>query len=428
MNVRRLTSGLATMMSRLGGAAAPTQPVPSEDAGGAIIRPERFNPPASEAKAEAPKPKKKKRRNTLARTSALLLIGVPSVLGALYFLIFASNQYSANFQLAVRSNDRPGMIDQVSPMVAGLSSSPVASDSHIVVEYLRSRQLVEDISKTVNLRAIYARQDADIIARLSGTASIEELVDYWRKRIDVKFENQSGIITASVRAFRPEDALAISTQALKLIESLVNELSRKAREESVAAAEDDVKRMEIRMASALAMMKKFRDRTGIINAQKGAEAGAAIMGKAQEELVRLRTQLAILAKNMNPTSPPIVNLKQRIAALEDQIAQTRDDVSRNAGESRTPELTSQLLSEYETLELEKQFSEKSYAAALSSLERARSEASRTQRYLTVFVQPHLPEEETHPKRALMTMTVLLFSFLGWGVFLLVYLTIKEHIS
>lgn len=420
MSPTSLRNGISAALSRLRKSEPAADP---QHSGAAVIRPERFNAPA-----EAPPPRRVvKPKYSFARASAFVMILIPTLLGALYFGLIASHQYSANFQLAVRSNDRP-MFEQMAPAMAGLNSSPVASDSYILVEYLRSRQLIEDISKTVDLRGIYSHSDHDFISRLSSSASIEDIVYYWRRRIDVRFDHQSGIVTASIRAFRPEDALTIAQTALRLSELLVNQLSKKAREEAVAAAEDDVRRMEVRLATSIAMLKKFRDRTGVIDPAKGAGAGLQVLGKLQEELVRLRTQLSILSKNMNPNAPPIVNLKQRIAATEEQVNNARAEVGRNAADAQTPELTSQLLSEFESLELERQFAEKAYTATLTSLERARSDSIRTQRYLSVFVEPHMPQEPSHPKRLLMILTIFGFAFIGWAVFLLVYLTIKEHIT
>ncbi len=422
MSPATLRNGLTAALNRLRGGDAPQQRAAAP--GASVIRPERFQG----AGEPAPQPRKiAKPKYSFARMSAIVMILIPTLLGALYYGLIASDQYSANFQLAVRSNDRP-LMEAMAPAMAGLNSSPVASDSYILVEYLRSRQLVEDIAKTVDLRGMYSRSDHDFVSRLSSNASIEDLVDYWKKKIDVRFESQSGIVTASIRGFRPDDALIISQSALKLSEGLVNQLSKKAREEAVSAAEDDVRRMEIRLATSIAMLKKFRDRTGVIDPAKGAGAGLQVLGKLQEELVRLRTQLSILSKNMQPTAPPIINLKQRIAATEEQVTNARSEVGRNAADAQTPELTSQLLSEFESLELERQFAEKAYTATLTSLERARSDAIRNQRYLSVFVEPHMPQESSHPKRIIMILTVLGFAFLAWAVFLLVYLTVKEHIT
>lgn len=392
-----------------------------------VIRPSRFHPEPAEAgpvpkPAAAPRKKLTKARYT--KISALLLIALPTFLATLYYGFVATSQYASTFQFAVRSNERSPP-DQLG-MLAQLGSSPLHSESYIVVAYLKSQQFIEDISKRVEFRKIYSRPIIDWFSRLNPKAPREDLERYWEKHISVHFNAQSGIVTAEVRAFTPEDAQTVAKYALNLSSELVNKLSVLARDERVSTAEGDVKRMEIRVATAMAMIKKFRDRTGVIDPAKSAGAGLQIFGKFQEELARLKTQLAILTRTMQPTSLPVVNLKQRIKAMEDQIRKTRAQVGAD-GTSQLPELSSQLLGEYEGLELEKRFSEKAYVAAMQALEVARSEASRNQRYLSVFVQPHMPEYPNYPKRLLMIFAVLVFSAIGWGVVSLIYLTVKDHI-
>lgn len=415
-----LSRPISGMFGRMFGRRDPIKRPESEPSRAAIIRPERFQP--------APVPSKKK-RSSFVRTSALALVALPSAIGSLYFGLIASDQYSSAFQLAIRSNDRPAIPDVgISLGTLGGGTTQVGSDSYIMVEYLRSRQFVEDVGKKVDLRAIYNRDGVDFFSRLGFEAPSEDVVDYWKKRIDVHFDPQSSIVAASVRAFDRQDALDVARAALELSEVLVNDLSRKARDEALAFAEGDVRRAEIRMATAIGTLKKFRDRTGVIDPAKGAEASLQVMGKLNEELVRLRAQLSILVKNMAPNAPPIVNLEQRIAAIEEQMRQTRSDVGKSGADTRTPELSSQLIGEFEQLELERQFSEKAYTLALTSLEHARSDAVRTQRYLSVFVQPQLPEDPSHPRRLMMILTIALFSFIAWAVFLLAYLTVKEHVT
>lgn len=418
-----LKKALGSLRGRMGRTKPePEQPDTPESESETVIRPTRFH---TGQPAGGAAPARKVTKAEFARTSALLLIALPTLLAIIYFGFIASQQYASHFQFAVRSNERSAS-EQLG-LLSQLSSTPLNSDSYIVVEYLKSRQFIEDITKKINFKEIYTTGKADWLSRMSGAAPVEDIVDYWQKRIDVHYDAQTGIVTAEVRAFTPEESKKVAQAALELSARLINQLSRKAREERLALAEADVKRMEIRVATAMATIKKFRDRTGIIDPAKSAVAGAEILGKFQEELARLKTQLAILTRTMDPSALPVVNLKQRIKAMEDQIASTRAQVGASGKKSALPELSSQLLGEYESLALEKGFAEKAYLAAMQALEVARAEAMRNQRYLSVFVRPHLPEHPTHPKRLLMIFAVFAFSFLGWAILSLTYLTIKDHI-
>ena len=94
---------------------------------------------------------------------------------------------------------------------------------------------------------------------------------------------------------------------------------------------------------------------------------------------------------MQPQSARVKSLRTRVSALSHQVENERH---RLANESDT-DLT-RLLYGYEPLILEQKLAEQLYASALTSLEIARTEAQRKQRYLIPFVAPELPDEALEP--------------------------------
>ena len=65
-----------------------------------------------------------------------------------------------------------------------------------------------------------------------------------------------------------------------------------------------------------------------------------------------------------------------------------------------------------------------YSSAMTSLESARMEASRNQRYLAVYTHPSVPEYPLYPKRLLYS----LFAFIGlttfWALGSLIFVVYK----
>jgi capsular polysaccharide transport system permease protein len=62
------------------------------------------------------------------------------------------------------------------------------------------------------------------------------------------------------------------------------------------------------------------------------------------------------------------------------------------------------------------------------LEQARLEADRKQRYLTVTVKPNLPDEAIKQEKLTGILTVLLLSFLFWGIGSLSVAAIRDHVG
>jgi capsular polysaccharide transport system permease protein len=76
--------------------------------------------------------------------------------------------------------------------------------------------------------------------------------------------------------------------------------------------------------------------------------------------------------------------------------------------------------------VEREFAEKHYVSALSSLEMARIRAEGKSRYLVAFAPPTLPEESLWPRRFLSTGVAFAATALIFGIASLVIAAIREH--
>jgi capsular polysaccharide transport system permease protein len=126
---------------------------------------------------------------------------------------------------------------------------------------------------------------------------------------------------------------------------------------------------------------------------------------------------------MRGTSPQVITLETRVAALERQVLHERDRLAN----THDTDLTS-LIDRYQPLLLEQELAKQRYASALTSLEVARAEAQRQQSYLIAFVAPQLPSEATEPERAWMTATIFAFAFLIYAVGGLIWSAVKDHMG
>ncbi|HJL47558.1 MAG TPA: hypothetical protein RMG45_17020, partial [Polyangiaceae bacterium LLY-WYZ-15_(1-7)] len=75
---------------------------------------------------------------------------------------------------------------------------------------------------------------------------------------------------------------------------------------------------------------------------------------------------------------------------------------------------------------EKEFAERAYASAVTSLEMARVEAARQHRYLATISGPSRSDEPSHPNVLWSILTVLVLSFAGLGIGTLLVASVREH--
>ena len=196
--------------------------------------------PASGGKAKL---RPKQVRRNWRRISAIVMIGVPTLLAALYYAFIAAPQYSVEVRFAVRGGTHAsapsGGSDLISSLAGFSSGGSTMSDAYIVMDFVKSREIIEKMSPLVDIRSVYGNPAADLVMRLKSSAKIEDVVDYWRWMIDVNLDTISQIITVKVRAFSREDAVRVSEGVLTFSEELINNLSERARLDTVKFAEQE---------------------------------------------------------------------------------------------------------------------------------------------------------------------------------------------
>ncbi len=363
--------------------------------------------------------------------SYVLFVLLPTLMVSLYYALVSADQYMVETRFAVRNASMSTGSSVLSSLGLGLGGTSV-SDTYIVLEYIHSREIIDRINKELNLRKIFRRVPEDYYASLPAEASREDMREYWEWMVEVYLDHTSQILTVRTFAFTPEDARDLATAILRESERKINELSEKARRDAVAYAEEEVRKAEERVRRIRQRFLQFRNKTQQIDPAKQAQVQVMLIGKLEEQLSELRTRLSEARSYLSETAPSVVFLKNRIRAVEKQIAEERRKLGDKKNLSRPGKVTgngtlSRTLSEYEELLVEREFAEKFYLSALRGLEEARLLANRQQRYLATFESPYLPDEALYPKRIRNTVFVFMALSLFWGLGMLMMQSIRDRL-
>jgi capsular polysaccharide transport system permease protein len=368
-----------------------------------------------------------RRHVSLTLLSFLIVVALPTALAGLYCLLIAADQYVAEFRFGLRASE-PVRADAGVLLSAGAPPAPpyqAALDSYALAQYIGSRAIVDDLGRTLDLRRIFASPAADWPARLHLPVTAEKLVFYWRRQVDAFFDPTNGTIVVRARAFTAAEALTLAQGILASAERLVNALSAPARRDALSNAKSEVTAAERRLGAALARLRQYRDREGLIDPHKAADANAALADRLRDELVRVGTTLSTLKQFMNDGAPALKVLEARIESLKAQQAAVQSEATATA-KTRDHAL-SRLMGSYEELESERRFAETAYQHALEALDRARIVADRQQVYVADFVPPSLPEEALYPRRWRSLGMVFLGAFVVWAIGNLTVRSVRDHL-
>jgi len=366
----------------------------------------------------------RRRRSCLGWFSFIIIVLIPVIAAGYYYFLVAADQYVSEFRFALRSAE-PERHDPALFLQESIAPSAIGVDSYVVVQYLASRAIIDDLSATLDLRQMFSRSEADWPARLDLPVSIEELVRYWKRQVDAFFDATNGTIVVRARAFTPQDALSLAEGILASSERLVNGLSTRARHDALRNAEDEVGRAEKRLKLALTRLREFRDKEGIIDPRKTADATVALAGRVRDELVRADTELSTLKHYMRDDAPSVKMLEARVQSLQAQRRAVESEVTDT--EKTRSEALSRVMGSYEQLESERTFAENTYQHALQALDRSRINADRQQVYLATFVRPTLAEEALYPRRLQALGVVFLIAIVIWAIGGVAVQSIRDHL-
>ncbi|MCI4661845.1 MAG: hypothetical protein MRY63_08515 [Neomegalonema sp.] len=357
----------------------------------------------------------RRRRNFYGWISFALLVILPTLAGFWYYETRAANQYETTFQFAVRSNSEMVAADSLMGMLGG-GSGLTGSDSYIVVEYLKSSEMVRSLEKRVGLTEIFAKPTNDPLHALATPVPIEDLLEYWLWMSDAEYDVSKGVVEVSVWAFAPEDSLTIAQETLVLADELVNELSRIAREEALQFADRQVATAADDLRRSRQAIQDFRNAEKVFDPIADAQRIDQQITALENEKIQLTTELETRVATGGEGGAAVQQIRERIAAVERQLVVVEDSI-----DDEVPE-QSRI---YEGLQAEYQIALQTYASALSARQQAEAVATQRQVYLSVYNPPRLAEASIYPDRPYVIFMLCLTCMGIWGIVYVVMLNIRD---
>jgi len=370
--------------------------------------------------APTPPPQPERRLRRFLRHPFTWFVLVPTLLVVAYFYGIASPQYVSEARFVVRSRaDAPQLsLGSVISAATGGGGGATA-EANSVRDFLLSHDAVMRAQAQVDLIAIWSRDDADFYARLRHDDP-ERLTKFYNAMVSASFDTSTSVTTLRVRSFRPEDSKAIAVTLLSLSEALVNSLSERAREDALRIARAELLVAEERVAESRSALTRFREQQQDLDSAGTATAAATTISAMESALTAANAELRERMAFMRPDNPALQVTRNRIEALERQIAVER--ARRTQGEGTL----AQQLGSFERLMLEREFADRQLASATASLEAARVEAQRQQVYIARVVEPNLAVYPLYPRKLISVGSVFLGLSVAFGIGWLLVAGMREH--
>ncbi|WGH80218.1 capsule biosynthesis protein [Jannaschia ovalis] len=368
-------------------------------------------------------PAARRGRHVLLALSFVALVLLPAALAGWYLFTRAADQYASRTAFSIRTEEARSAVALLGG-IADLSGSGV-SDADVLDDFIRSQRMVAEVDAAIDLRAIWSRPADDPVFGYPTPGTIEDLTDHWARMVRVSHDPATGLISIRALAFTPADATAITRAILARSGELVEALSDIAREDALRDARITLDDAVAQLKDARAAVTRFRNRNQLVDPTAESGSRTTLIGQLEQQLAAALIELDLLRERTRDGDPRIAQARLTVGVIEDRIAQERAKLGLG-GATGDGAAFADVVGEYERLQVDREFAEQSYTAALAGLEVARAEARRQSRYLAAHIRPTTPESARHPQRILLLGLVALFAAMLWALGTLAIYALRDR--
>lgn len=382
------------------------------------------HPPRAAIRGPA-RPAQMKNRHRNIRASFVVVVIVPVIALTIYLFAFAQDQYASNTGFTVRS-DETSSATEIAGGLTALVGGSTSSNADVLYAYIQSQQIVERVQDRLDLRAHFSEfWSSDPLFSLWPDATIEDLLWFWRRILHISYDSGSGLMNFQVRAHTAAYAQQIATVVVAESENMINQLNAQARRDSMANANLDLEAAVERLRAAREELAAFRARTQIVDPTADIQGRMGVINNLQQQLAQSLVDHDLLLQSTTETDPRVRLAERRIEVIQDRIASerlnfaTRDVTVLDTDYPR-------LLAQFESLMVNQDFAERTYTAALTALEAARSNVERQSLYLATYVRPTLAQSAEYPARLQLIALAAIFLLLAWSATTLIYYSLRDR--
>lgn len=357
--------------------------------------------------------------------SFALVVLLPVLVAIIIMAFIARDQYASTTAFTVRSEETSSateLLGGLSQIVAGSAGG----NTDLLFEFIQSQEIVARVDAELDLYGHYsATWPWDPFFSLWPDATIEDLLWFWKRMVRITYDKSTGLLMVEVRARDPETAQDIASLVVRASEDMINTLNQAARRDSMANAGKDLDEALERLTSAREEMAKFRARTQILDPLADIQGRMGVLSSLQQQLAETLVEHDLTLQTSSESDPRVSQLLRRIAAIRSRLREERSDF---AAQNVTVDNTDYpaLLARYESLQVDQEFAEQTYRAALTAMDAARSNAQRQQLYLATYIRPTLAQRAEYPRRVLLVLLTAFFSMVAWATLALVYYSLRDR--
>jgi capsular polysaccharide transport system permease protein len=337
-----------------------------------------------------------------------------------YLWFVTQNRYISESMIKVTSEAGNADASEISASSSGMAAAAGLSGAQMTNGYISSADLLLQLEKEFGLVEHYCHPPYDFVFRLKEQASIEERIDFYRKRITSRYDLLDGVTIISVDTFDRDLSLKINRRILELTEGFINGINRKIANQQLSYYVEELSRAEENVARINKRILEMQDEKRIISPESAVSSSLRVIDEMYAMKLSMEAEIATLERD-SPDSPRIELLRSRLRTQNESLDRENAKLS---GDDRTR--MNLFLIEYKDMQQRLEFAMEIRNNAEITVEENRAMRNQHTRFFILFQEPFRPEKHGMPLRAYATVTILVVGFLLFLVIRTLLLTLFER--
>lgn len=351
-------------------------------------------------------------RSKRLRRHALLFVGVPLLLVALYGLFFSPSTYSARSSFVIMTAGADGQSSPSMGLLGGIGAAGGGlTDAYRIREYLLSRDAMLSMERRYGLLSHFRKHTLDPLQRPLDVSFLGiDPHDFYQRKVSIAIDVKEGIARISVDALTPADAQRFANGLLTLARERTQNISDQLNADQFRALQQDVLKAENELNEASARVAAVQRQTAELDPQMSAASINQLVSNLELQLAEMQAERGSITANGLSESPLLPRLNARIADLKRQIEEQRGKIV--GANERTVQKAAAAL---EIATTKRQLAQTSLESTLRTFEQAKLSSIENRRYLVVVAQPVLPEQVQVSRLFNLLLITALAALLLWGL-------------
>ncbi|WP_244173462.1 chain-length determining protein [Caballeronia temeraria] len=352
----------------------------------------------------------------------LKLLVLVAILGAsVYWGLIASDRYVAEMHVVVERTDSVAR-GPSGDLLSVISGSSESRDLLLFKDRLLSIDMMRRLDKKLHLREHFSDSRHDVLSRLwDRDAPDERFYQYYLSRVTATYDDYSQLLVVRAQGYTPQMAQALAQALVSEGEADMNGEDNQLAGEQVSFIEKQLVTIRDRMMAARQKLLEFQNRNGLVSPTATVQSVSEVVARLEAERADLTAKKHAMEGYLTANAPDMIEIDAQVAAIQRQIATEQGRLA-----SRKGDPLNALVEQQERLQAEAVFMEDVYKTALVSLEKARVEATRKIKSVSILQSANLPQQSLEPRRLYNVIVFAMVSILIAGVIFLLGAIIRDH--